>query len=167
MSRPAFVQPRAGTASQVNKAARRLAQLRAELLEGVEPRRDQIAQSIADMGLVEGWRELHAAPLRATSANLRHYVRPRSSNASANVSVTQRLKKFSTILDKLDRYPKMQLTRMEDVGGVRAILPSQHAADEVARRLRKNWTVHRFRDYVRDPKLRATAPCTSLWSRRG
>ncbi len=104
------------------------------------------------MGLVEGWRELHAAPLRATSANLRHYVRPRSSSASANVSVTQRLKKFSTILDKLDRYPKMQLTRMEDVGGVRAILPSQHSADEVARRLRKNWTVHRYRDYVRDPK---------------
>jgi putative GTP pyrophosphokinase len=152
MSRPAFVQPRSGTASQVNKAARRLAQLRTELLGGAQPSPEQFAQSIADMGLVEGWRELHAAPLRATSANLRHYVRPYSAKASGNVSVTQRLKKFSTILDKLDRHPKMQLSRMEDVGGVRAILPSQDAADEIARRLRKNWTVHRYRDYVRDPK---------------
>lgn len=102
------------------------------------------------MGLVEGWREMHAAPLRAASANLRHYVRPYS--AAANVSVTQRLKKFSTILDKLERHPTMQLSRMEDVGGVRAILPSQAAADDVARRLRKNWTMHRYRDYVRGPK---------------
>jgi len=109
----------------VNKAARRLALLRSELLAGIQLDADNGAQAIIDMGLVEGWRELHAAPLRATSANLRHYVRPRSAKASANVSVTQRLKKFSTILDKLNRYPKMQLSRMEDVGGVRAILPAK------------------------------------------
>ncbi len=68
------------------------------------------------------------------------------------MSVTQRLKKFSTILDKLSRYPTMRLTAMEDIGGVRAILPTQAAADDVARRLRKNWKVHRYRDYVRTPK---------------
>ncbi|HEY2631139.1 MAG TPA: RelA/SpoT domain-containing protein [Solirubrobacteraceae bacterium] len=152
MSRPAFVQPRAGTVSQVNKAARRLAQLRIELLSGAEFGPEKGRQAIADMGLVEGWRDMHAGPLRATSANLRHYIRPHSATSSANVSVTQRLKKFSTILDKLNRYPTMQLSRMEDVGGVRAILPSQDTADEVTRRLRKNWTVHRYRDYVRDPK---------------
>jgi hypothetical protein len=152
VARPTFVQPRPGTANQVNKAARRLALLRTELLAGGELEPGQGKQAVADMGLVEGWREMHAAPLRATSASLRHYVRPRSAKASAHVFVTQRLKKFSTILDKLNRYPKMQLSRMEDVGGVRAILPSQDAADEVARRLRKNWTVHRYRDYVRDPK---------------
>jgi putative GTP pyrophosphokinase len=152
MSRPAFIQPHIGTASQVNKAARRLAELRVVLLEGESPSKDEWNTVIKDMGLVEGWRELHAPPLRATSANLRHYVRPDSVSSSANVSVTQRLKKFSTILDKLNRHPTMQLSRMEDVGGVRAILPSQQVADRVARRLRKNWTVHRYRDYVREPK---------------
>jgi GTP pyrophosphokinase len=153
MSRPAFVQPQLGTPSQVNKAARRLAKLRIELLAGAKLTSAQGGQAITDMGLVEGWREMHAAPLRATSANLRHYVRPYSTNRSAkNVSVTQRLKKFSTILDKLERHPTMQLSRMEDIGGVRAILPDQPAADDVARRLRKNWTVHRYRDYVRNPK---------------
>jgi putative GTP pyrophosphokinase len=152
VSRAVVVQPRSGTASQVNKSARRLADLRAALLAGAQLDPRQGKQALADIGLVEGWRELHAAPLRATSANLRHYVRPYAVKASGNVSVTQRLKKFSTILDKLNRHPKMQLSRMEDVGGVRAILPSQDAADEVVRRLRKNWTVSRYRDYVRDPK---------------
>src|SRR5581483_10253476 len=46
----------------------------------------------------------------------------------------------------------MGLTFMEDIGGVRAVLPSQAAADEVWRKLRKNWQVHRHRDYVREPK---------------
>lgn len=32
------------------------------------------------------------------------------------------------------------------------MLPTQEAADEVSRRLRKNWKVHRYRDYVRRPK---------------
>lgn len=82
------------------------------------------------------------------NANLRHYVREYGDEAS----VTQRLKKFATILDKLDRYPAMQLVTMEDIAGVRAVLPDQAAVDAVARRLRKNWTVHRARDYVRNPK---------------
>lgn len=46
----------------------------------------------------------------------------------------------------------MKLARMEDIGGVRAILPSQDACHRVASRLRKNWTITRFRDYVADPK---------------
>jgi putative GTP pyrophosphokinase len=66
--------------------------------------------------------------------------------------VTQRLKKFSTMLDKLERHPTMRLTAMEDIGGVRAVVPNQDNADQIARRLRKNWQVSRYRDYVREPK---------------
>jgi putative GTP pyrophosphokinase len=46
----------------------------------------------------------------------------------------------------------MKLSRMADIGGVRAVLPTQEAAYVVARRLRKNWTITRFRDYVAEPK---------------
>jgi ppGpp synthetase/RelA/SpoT-type nucleotidyltranferase len=46
----------------------------------------------------------------------------------------------------------MKLSRMEDVGGVRAVLPSQEAAQRVARSLKRNWTITRFRDYVAKPK---------------
>lgn len=46
----------------------------------------------------------------------------------------------------------MKLARMADIGGVRAILLDQSAADRVAARLRRNWTITRFSDYVRKPK---------------
>jgi ppGpp synthetase/RelA/SpoT-type nucleotidyltranferase len=46
----------------------------------------------------------------------------------------------------------MKLATMGDIGGVRAVVPDQDAAYRVARRLRKNWTITRFRDYVADPK---------------
>jgi putative GTP pyrophosphokinase len=105
-----------------------------------------------DIELIETWRKCHAGPLRNASANLRHYVRPYSAQAAEIVSVTQRLKKFSTILDKQGRYPTMRLTKMEDIGGVRAILARQEDADEIARKLRKNWKISRYRDYVRNPK---------------
>ena len=56
------------------------------------------------------------------------------------------------MVGKLLREPGMKLARMEDIGGVRAVLPSQGAAYRVASRLRKNWTITRFRDYVAEPK---------------
>jgi putative GTP pyrophosphokinase len=62
------------------------------------------------------------------------------------------LKKFPTIVDKLLREPRMKLSRMADIGGVRAVLPDQAAANSVARQLRRNWTIVKFRDYVAEPK---------------
>jgi putative GTP pyrophosphokinase len=156
MPRPAIIQIRSGSASQINKAGERLAELRTGILDGtIDPKGMTYAAwepHLRDMGLIEGWRERHAGPLRATNANLRHYIRPYAAQDTTTVSVAQRLKKFSTILSKLSRHPTMRLSSMEDIGGVRAVLPSQAAADEVARRLRKNWKVHRYRDYVRQPK---------------
>ncbi len=143
-------------AGKINKACQRLAKLRRQALAKEGSVKDmgaaELNQVMRDIGLVEAWRSEHAGPLRNANANLRHYVKPHSASSPAIVSVTQRLKKFSTILDKQCRFPTMRLTKMEDIGGVRAILPSQEAADEVSRRLRKNWKVSRYRDYVRTPK---------------
>lgn len=41
---------------------------------------------------------------------------------------------------------------MADIGGVRAVLPDQAAANSVASQLRRNWTIVQFRDYVAKPK---------------
>lgn len=141
---------------EIDKACCRLAELRARALEGAVDidalPRDELHAFYGDVQLVDGWRQAHAGPLRNASANLRHYVKPHSARNAEVVSVTQRLKKFSTILDKQTRYPTMRLTKMEDIGGVRAVLPDQDASDDVSRRLRKNWRVRRYRDYVREPK---------------
>jgi GTP pyrophosphokinase len=97
--------------------------------------------------IVEWWRSEHAKPLSRVAANLRYYVAEQGKPV-----VAQRLKRVPTIGDKLRRESGMQLARMEDIGGVRAILPDQDASNEVANRLRKNWTITRFRDYVSEPK---------------
>jgi hypothetical protein len=101
----------------------------------------------AAVEVVDWWRGEHAQPLTLVAANLRYYA--------AKVGepvVAQRLKRLPTIADKLIRLPTMKLAAMGDIGGVRAVVPDQKAAYYVARQLRKNWTITRFRDYVVEPK---------------
>lgn len=97
--------------------------------------------------IIDWWREEHARPLSRVAANLRYYAGQHEAP-----KVTQRLKKFPTIVDKLLREPTMKLSRMADIGGVRAVLPDQAAAYRVASQLRRNWTITKFRDYVAEPK---------------
>jgi ppGpp synthetase/RelA/SpoT-type nucleotidyltranferase len=69
--------------------------------------------------------------------------------------VTQRLKRFATIVDKLRRQSAMALSRMEDIGGVRVIVPTQDQVDAIVRDLQSQprWKIRRTREYVegRDP----------------
>jgi putative GTP pyrophosphokinase len=96
--------------------------------------------------LVDEWRAAHARPLKSINANLRYYVRKQGVESE----ITQRLKRFSTILDKLQREPRMVLSRMEDIGGVRAILPHQSQIDAIVRDLESQprWTIRRKREYI-------------------
>lgn len=97
--------------------------------------------------VVRTWRHAHAYPLQKASANLRSYVR-----SVPDAQVSQRLKKFATIVNKLARFDRMKLSRMEDIGGCRVVVPDMGESRELARRLKKNWTITRDRDYVLDPK---------------
>jgi putative GTP pyrophosphokinase len=131
--------------SRVNRAGQMLADfMRISLKDADIQYLDEVAQEIE---IVDWWRTEHARPLSRVAANLRYYA-----GQHGKPVVAQRLKKLSTIGDKLQREPAMKLSRMEDIGGVRAVLPDQGAAYEVARRLRRNWSITRFRDYVANPK---------------
>jgi putative GTP pyrophosphokinase len=83
-------------------------------------------------------------------------VRQFVSRESSQVIVAQRLKRLPTILDKLGRHPNMKLTRMQDIGGCRAILPG--GVPEVAavlRRMRRNaktWHIRSIDDYGAEPR---------------
>jgi putative GTP pyrophosphokinase len=105
--------------------------------------RAKLAEAVV---LVDEWRAAHARPLKSINANLRYYVRKQGVESQ----VTQRLKRFSTIMDKLRREPSMVLSRMEDIGGVRAILPSQAKVDAIVRDLESQprWTIRRKREYI-------------------
>lgn len=101
----------------------------------------------ATTAIIRTWRHAHADPLQKASANLRSYVRN-----VPEAQVSQRLKKFGTIIDKLLRFDQMKLSRMEDIGGCRVVVPDMSVSHDLARRLKKNWTIKRDRDYVLDPK---------------
>jgi ppGpp synthetase/RelA/SpoT-type nucleotidyltranferase len=105
---------------------------------------DRAQRAIA---VIEWWRSAHAKPPSRVAANLRYYARKEGKPV-----VAQRLKRVPTIAGKLLREPGMKLSRMADIGGVRAILPDQQSAYRVAAQLRRNWTITRTRDYVAEPK---------------
>ena len=73
-----------------------------------------------------------------------------------NAIVAQRLKRLFSIIQKLKRFESMQLARMQDIGGLRAVVST---LDKV-RSLETNYRESRFkhelvasRDYISNPKI--------------
>lgn len=83
--------------------------------------------------VLDAWRAAHAKPLGSINANLRHYVRK---HEAVDAQVSQRLKRLETIVGKLQREPTMALARMEDIGGVRAIVTTQAQIDAIVSDIR-------------------------------
>jgi putative GTP pyrophosphokinase len=71
--------------------------------------------------LTNRWRACHAYPINTFQSTLRTKLK---AHGYKDYIVAQRLKRLPTIIDKLKRYPAMQLTTMQDIGGLRCILPS-------------------------------------------
>jgi ppGpp synthetase/RelA/SpoT-type nucleotidyltranferase len=142
------------TKGAVNRAGRLIARFFHEPREGGRGvwdgfDKDQVFEA---MEAVTWWKQLHAVPLSRVAANLRYHVGEEDGELDGRIDVAQRLKKRDTIINKLDRYPKMELTQMHDIGGVRATLPDLACLNAVSRRLKKTWTVAKTRDYIAEPK---------------
>jgi ppGpp synthetase/RelA/SpoT-type nucleotidyltranferase len=89
------------------------------------------------------------APMKKTTVGVRQFVQRESAHP---VVVGQRLKRTPQIVMKLARHPEMQLARMQDIGGCRAILGGGASEVQgVLRRIRRNWDVKGFKDYVASP----------------
>jgi putative GTP pyrophosphokinase len=108
-----------------------------------------LTEEVSDaIGLLLGFRATFQKPLDKVTIQLRRFV----GYESSDVIVAQRLKRMPTILDKLGRQPTMDITRMQDIGGCRAVLPSAAAVDAVLGRIGEHWHVERVYDYVTTPK---------------
>jgi putative GTP pyrophosphokinase len=68
-----------------------------------------------DLLAIDEWRAAHRGVLNTFQAILRNRTR------NTGITVAQRHKRKRTIFDKLNRYPTMQLARMDDVAGCRLI----------------------------------------------
>ncbi len=127
--------------SQVNKAG--------QILAEPNTTQEQLAWAI---DLAERWRACHAYPINTFQATLRVKLR----QFSPEVFAAQRLKRMPTIIDKLRRYPDMQLARMQDIGGVRAVLTSVPDVYKLADEYRNNKSfTHELidqKDYIAAPR---------------
>ncbi|HMI80921.1 MAG TPA: RelA/SpoT domain-containing protein [Solirubrobacterales bacterium] len=133
--------------SEVNRAGRFFADQFRKAAAGERKVGEQRADVERTVEVIEWWRSEHARPLSLASASLGQYA-----SEMGKPFVAQRLKKFPTIIGKLTREPKTKLSRMGDIGGVRAVPPDQDAAYRVAEHLRRDWTIVKFHDYVSEPK---------------
>ncbi len=104
--------------------------------------------------LANKWRACHAYPINTFQATLRRKLR--SGLYGSNPIAAQRLKRMPTIIDKLKRYPNMQLTTMQDIGGIRAILDTVKNVRDLADDYRNNkGFLHELikeYDYIQSPR---------------
>ena len=77
-------------------------------------------QRMQALDVMSSWRSAHAYPMHALLMMLRR----KAVEVDKNSVVVQRHKRAPSIIDKLTRFPQMELSRMQDIGGCRAILSS-------------------------------------------
>lgn len=69
--------------------------------------------------ILSSWRALYYQPTNTFQALIRKKI---SSLGIKSAIVAQRLKRTPSIVAKLKRFPSMQLDRMQDIGGIRAVV---------------------------------------------
>ncbi|BAW79863.1 RelA/SpoT domain-containing protein [Candidatus Nitrosoglobus terrae] len=116
-------------------------------------------KSIESFDALSNWRSAHAYPMQAILILLRKTAEKILGNEAEkinkNVLVAQRLKRAPSIVQKLKRECGMQLDRMEDIGGCRAIVSTLSQVKQLSSALRLSKTVyilHRERNYIEEPK---------------
>ena len=114
------------TKGEINRAGLLLLDLRQRM------QRDGAERAVADSDekkldeaweALTWWRSLHGRPLSAVAANLRYHVDRSDARVLERIEVTQRLKRLDTLIGKLGR-ERGNVTQMQDIGGVRAVVPS-------------------------------------------
>ncbi|MBN5012514.1 RelA/SpoT domain-containing protein [Stenotrophomonas maltophilia] len=109
----------------------------------------------AAMPIITNWRSAHAYPLNTFQATLRKKLKALGLDAKS-APVGQRLKRLPSIAGKLRRFDSMALSRMQDIAGLRAVVPTPAALRSIRRAYVDNTNFpHQLRsqhDYVQDPK---------------
>lgn len=104
--------------------------------------------------VIQKWREHHAAPLNV----FQNTLRKRAEKITKSLLVSQRLKRIPSIKKKLVRTPSMSLSRMQDIGGVRAVVNSiadvRRIEDAYINGKRANFSheLRKVNDYILSPK---------------
>lgn len=100
---------------------------------------------------INQWRSSYSYPLNTFNSTLRSRVKKLTNNAL----VAQRLKRIPSIEKKLKLNSGMQLGRMQDIGGLRAVVENIDKVRELERIYRNKRLTHELNgedDYIKNPK---------------
>jgi hypothetical protein len=100
---------------------------------------------------INNWRSSHSFPLNTFQVGLRE----KAKQVDSNRIVAQRIKRLSSIHQKLLRFPKLKLSEIQDIGGCRAVVKSVREIDQVVKLYQQSQIKHKLDhidDYIRTPK---------------
>lgn len=101
--------------------------------------------------VLANWRACHLYPINTFQALLRLKLK----SIDTKALVAQRLKRAPSIIHKLERFEGMNLARMQDIGGLRAVVSSMSKLRKLESAYRNASFKHRLvssKDYVAEPK---------------
>jgi putative GTP pyrophosphokinase len=136
----AFVEPQYSK-SQVNRAG--------EILAAAESYSEYDQNWAA--AVLANWRACHGYPINTFQATLRQKLKAIDPDAI----VAQRLKRAPSIISKLQRFDGMRLARMQDIGGLRAVVGSITKARKLEAAYRQSSFKHALtssKNYIDQPK---------------
>jgi hypothetical protein len=131
--------------SQVNKAGKIITTFDSP------KRRFDVDDFIWAFEVVDNWRSCHGYPINTFQATLRQKLK----SIDKKGLVAQRLKRMPSIISKLKRFKSMQLSRMQDLGGIRAVVSSLRMVQELESNYENSNFAHELiskRDYIDNPK---------------
>lgn len=109
--------------------------------------------TVDHLAVIENWRASHTHILNTFQANLRRRVK------GTNIVFAQRLKRKTTIFDKLQRENGMSLARMHDIAGCRLIFEDIRALTKFRKEFHRARFNHKLKhtdidayNYIKSPK---------------
>jgi ppGpp synthetase/RelA/SpoT-type nucleotidyltranferase len=106
---------------------------------------------ISSSSVINNWRAAHAYPLNTFQMTLRN----RTKRVDEHAIVAQRVKRLSSIENKLRRYSQLKLSTIQDIAGARAIVESVPHVYRLVKGYKKRYSNHKLdseRDYIKEPK---------------
>jgi len=125
--------PRPPAAIVSNSAADRAGETVRRFFRGEASRVDAVRAVV----VIGDYREMHAYPMTKVTVGVRSMIRTTTRDDSLRPG--QRFKRMDRIVGKLQRFPRMRLSQMEDIGGCRAVLPDLETVYAVLARIRRRW----------------------------
>jgi len=104
-----------------------------------------------DFQIVDNWRSSHNYPLNFFQNDLRK----RAKAIDCDCIVAQRIKRLSSITEKLKRFSTARLSQIQDIGGCRAVMYDIGQVQQLADNYRNSGfksDLHNEKDYIKAPK---------------